>query len=347
MASAKPGGRTYAAEEMLKHLESVRERIAGVRTAEDVEDVHQMRVATRRLRTAMALFGDFLPDKKTKRWFKAIRRVTRALGDARDTDVKIEFLDRHLASLREKQLSAFVPGVERLRLRLTQRRDRFQAKVVKAMDRLQSSGVLEAMTGALMEIQVQARLGRDEAFDPEHQRQAARRSILHRLRRLLIFEPYVASPDSVEQHHRMRIAAKRFRYALESYAPWYEGALKPFVRLGKQIQSRLGDIHDADVWIKFLPEFLDREARRHQAFFGHRRGFAKIRRGIEHLLEDRRQHRRDLHKQFAAYWENHATDATWQDLRRLLEAPAELGEGPRWVHRPEDPKPAGGEAQAG
>ncbi|MFQ6042085.1 MAG: CHAD domain-containing protein, partial [Candidatus Poribacteria bacterium] len=57
--------------------------------ADDIEYVHRMRVASRRLRSGFALFEECFPPKRLKRWRKQIRRVTRALGDARYTDVQI------------------------------------------------------------------------------------------------------------------------------------------------------------------------------------------------------------------------------------------------------------------
>jgi CHAD domain-containing protein len=69
------------------------EQSRGVLDLDDIERVHDMRVATRRLRAAMEVFEPCFP---RKRWRKALRRVKAladALGERRDRDVAIEFLE--------------------------------------------------------------------------------------------------------------------------------------------------------------------------------------------------------------------------------------------------------------
>ncbi|HEX6229333.1 MAG TPA: CHAD domain-containing protein [Solirubrobacterales bacterium] len=69
------------------------EHSRGVLDLDDIERVHDMRVATRRLRAAMEVFEPCFPPK---RWRKALRRVKAladALGERRDRDVAIEFLE--------------------------------------------------------------------------------------------------------------------------------------------------------------------------------------------------------------------------------------------------------------
>jgi CHAD domain-containing protein len=75
-------------------LEAFEKEIEGVRAAEDIEYIHRMRVASRRLRAALPLFLSCLPQKQYARWMKEITGITRALGEARDADVQIAFLAR-------------------------------------------------------------------------------------------------------------------------------------------------------------------------------------------------------------------------------------------------------------
>jgi CHAD domain-containing protein len=49
---------------MLRHLQSLRSEVEGVRLAEDIECIHRMRVASRRLRAAQQLFDGCIPEKK-------------------------------------------------------------------------------------------------------------------------------------------------------------------------------------------------------------------------------------------------------------------------------------------
>ena len=80
----------FGAKSLLNRLQNVAKEIDGVRKPDDIERIHDMRVATRRMRSALALFEKCLPGKKAKAWNKQMRRVTRALGAARDADVQMD-----------------------------------------------------------------------------------------------------------------------------------------------------------------------------------------------------------------------------------------------------------------
>ena len=77
----------FGAEALLGRLQELTKEIEGVRAAEDIEYIHRMRVASRRMRAAFALFESCLPRKRQADWQLEIKRITRALGAARDLDV--------------------------------------------------------------------------------------------------------------------------------------------------------------------------------------------------------------------------------------------------------------------
>ena len=90
----------FGAKTLLKRLQDVVKEIDGVRKAEDIECIHDMRVATRRMRSALALFERCLSGKNYKKWNKQMRSVTRALGIARDADVQMDFLQEFMDTIR-------------------------------------------------------------------------------------------------------------------------------------------------------------------------------------------------------------------------------------------------------
>jgi CHAD domain-containing protein len=65
---------------------------AGVLDVTDIERVHDMRVATRRLRAALEIFMPCLPAKRGKAVLKEVKQLADALGQRRDADVAIEVL---------------------------------------------------------------------------------------------------------------------------------------------------------------------------------------------------------------------------------------------------------------
>ena len=54
---------------------------------------------------------------------------------------------------------------------------------------------------------------------------------------LLQYERWVHNPDAVAEHHAMRIAAKKLRYTMETYAPVYRRNLKKPLARVKKIQE--------------------------------------------------------------------------------------------------------------
>src|SRR5262245_50429545 len=68
------------------------------------EDIHQLRIATRRLRTALRLFRHLLPAKQAESLRKELRWFARALGDVRDLDVYAENFRAYAQTLPPEQL---------------------------------------------------------------------------------------------------------------------------------------------------------------------------------------------------------------------------------------------------
>ncbi len=134
--------RLLAAQYIRKQTRRLVGQLAGVRQSDDIEYVHQARVASRRLRAGLRIFSDCFGRKKLKRWRKQVRRLTEGLGPARDRDVQIEFVQGILSGLKEK---ACRPGIARLLLRLQQSRRAIQPQVVEAADRFEAGRTAEEM----------------------------------------------------------------------------------------------------------------------------------------------------------------------------------------------------------
>jgi CHAD domain-containing protein len=68
------------------------EHSRGVLDTGDIERVHDMRVATRRLRAAMEVFEDCFPAKRWRKALKRVKELADLIGERRDRDVAVEFL---------------------------------------------------------------------------------------------------------------------------------------------------------------------------------------------------------------------------------------------------------------
>ncbi|MCA9284388.1 MAG: CHAD domain-containing protein [Phycisphaerales bacterium] len=314
-----PGSRAFAAEIMLVRIDDLRRHVPHLHDPQDVEHIHQTRVACRRLRTAFELFDSCFPRRKMKSWRKGIRSLGRALGEARDLDVQMEFLQRHLGGAPDRDT---VAGLERLLLRLAQDRKAAQKSMRKRLHRFERDGVLADLDRTVRQILAQARLEPTARAHPWLWQQAER-CVISYLAGLLFHEPCVEHADRISEHHEMRIAAKRLRYAMEVFASLYEGRLSEPLEVVRTVQKMLGDLHDCDVWIEFLPRFVKEEKRRTKHYLGHVRGFRRITRGLESLYASRVRDRAAIHRAFVEFWQTRCHAEVWTNLRQtLLDHPA-------------------------
>lgn len=290
--------RRFAAKYIRRQVTQLAKQLDGVRAAEDIEFVHRARVATRRLRAALRMFERCFARKKIKRWRKAIRRVTAALGNARDRDVQIECLCRTLSALNANEC---FPGVAHVLVQLERDRERLQRQVVKAVDRVEAGGVLREMRRATGKV-----LGGGESdLNPIQTPEVCmeiKRHVLRQLDELLQYEGSLAEPEDRARHHAMRIAAKRLRYTLEISRPMFPGRLDEAVEAIKRVQALLGDIHDCDVWLDHLVAFGEGERDRLVEMFGHAGRFLHLQPGIEYLRRDRQSHRHETFEELGRYW---------------------------------------------
>ncbi len=82
----------------------------GTLLGEDIEELHAMRVSSRRLRAAMDAFAAAFPEKSFRRNLREVKRITDTLGDARDLDVAVEGLTAVLEEMAPDER----PGIEAL-----------------------------------------------------------------------------------------------------------------------------------------------------------------------------------------------------------------------------------------
>jgi CHAD domain-containing protein len=86
--------REAAAMTVRVRAEEVFEHSAGVLDVSDIERVHAMRVATRRLRAVMEIFAPAFPRKQHREILKEVKALADALGERRDRDVAIESMTK-------------------------------------------------------------------------------------------------------------------------------------------------------------------------------------------------------------------------------------------------------------
>jgi len=305
------GWEAVATTTVLPRVAALRRFARELRRGGDAECLHQTRVACRRVRSALGAFEDYL-GKRARKWRKRIRGVTRVLGCARDLDVQMEFVRGWIEDQEDPAIRA---GPRRLLSYLASRRRKAQVALEGALEEIERTGVLdriEEVADRTLE-----RVGRKRAreFRPLAHR-LAREAVLGEVRAVLRYEEFVSRPECVEELHQMRIAAKRLRYTLEIFASWHEKDLGSALAVSKRLQGLLGEIHDCDVWIEFLPRFLHMERRRAAGRDGPH--LARIAAGVGRVREDRRRERERLHGKLRRLWRRWKKAGKWSKIAKSV-----------------------------
>ena len=317
-----PGYELLAAQYIRRQVKQLADQFAGVCAAEDIEFVHRARVATRRLRAGLRIFDDCFPARRARRWRKALRRVTRELGEARDCDVQIDYLCGVLAGATSKTC---FPAIARLLVGVERRRERLQRRVVRALEHLKSAGVLREMRRATKKM---LSAGESAAGQPAPAAcQGFERHIVRRWAELRQHQSSLADPSDQDGHHAMRIAAKRLRYTVEIARPLYGGQLDEALNAIKQVQSELGEVHDCDVWVVNLDRFAAEERQRIETLFGHGGPFGRLNAGIDYLRRDRQDRRRQVFGELVEYWQRLQGESFWEGMLAVVYRDGGRGNG--------------------
>jgi CHAD domain-containing protein len=126
-----------------------------------------------------------------------------------------------------------------------------------------------------------------------------------RLSEVLHFADYIHRPENVQQLHSMRIAAKRLRYTLEIFAPAFDrrsSEYLPILNAVKVCQERIGDIHDCDIRIVQLEEYLNQNVVKKP----------EIRTGLQNLIARERATRETLYSEFVVFWNELSKDRKFE-----------------------------------
>ncbi len=221
--------------------------IQGARDGDDdPEDVHQIRVATRRLRAAMQLLGEGLPGE-AQRLRGELGWLASGVGAVRDFDV----LTARLASMAPAD-----PGAAEICDRLGEQRAAARRSMLALLDSDRYTTLGADFLVLLQSLATTA--GTDEASADV--RDVARRLIRRRYRRLNDGGGALAPDSPAVDLHACRIRAKKLRYAVEVFVPYYGKPARRFVRALADLQDLLGRHQDAWVAVDRLKELSEPSA---------------------------------------------------------------------------------------
>jgi CHAD domain-containing protein len=217
----------------------------GVRLGDDPEDVHQLRVAARRLRSDLATFGPLLNDEGVAAVRDELKWLGARVGAVRDLDVLAERLRRRAAALPDEDRR----GMERLLLRLGAERASARAAMLEAMREPRYLRLLDAVVRLAADPPIAARGEPDGTPAAKVAAELVRRT----WKKLAAAAGRLVPASSDAELHRVRILAKRCRYAAEAVAPLEGRAAARFADAVAGLQTVLGDHQDtvmAEAWLR-------------------------------------------------------------------------------------------------
>ncbi len=231
------------------HLARMIAKEAGTRDGSDPEDLHTMRVATRRQRAAWRVFGEAFRPGRTKKHRERLREVAARLGAVRDLDVLIEAADAYRADLPVAEQRALEPLIAAWRLH----RDDARQLLMRELD---SDGYRRWLDDYAEFVRHEGVAARPVVpTEPHRVRDTAASRIQAAYEHVRSYEPVLRWAD-VDTLHELRIHGKWLRYSMEfvreALGPEADGLIARVTAL----QDHLGLMKDADVAAHLARSFL-------------------------------------------------------------------------------------------
>jgi CHAD domain-containing protein len=221
-----------AIAELRRLLAAWRRYEPGARLGQDAEELHQLRVTTRRIDATLGLFKRQLPQVLVQAR-KTTKAVLRTLGAARDLDVQLAELAQYTARLPDAERAAAEP----LRTHLESERTRARARMVRALDSEPTRRWLETLSLAGAE--------RGDWQGAERALVVMPQRVRRRFRKLRKSVGKLRAKSSMEDYHLVRRRAKQLRYATECGATMFGKPADELLRVLRRLQDRLGAHQDA------------------------------------------------------------------------------------------------------
>lgn len=229
---------------MLKHE-------AGSRTGEDIEDVHDMRVSIRRIRSTLRLLNEYYKPKAIDPYNQQLRRVARALGTVRDLDVLIDNLTGFAATLPDDRKAALQPVI----VKLDGERAAARKDLNKLFDKKNYQRFVEDFGKFLTTENAGAR-SLDGDLAPVQVRHLLPTLVYDHLGHVRAYDSVIADADATALH-ALRIEFKRLRYAVTLFSEILGSTIKNFIEELKAIQDHLGQLNDISTAEARLTELID------------------------------------------------------------------------------------------
>jgi len=245
---------TEAAAKTLRfHLAKMLEHEEGTRLGEDPEELHDMRVSTRRMRMALRVFADYLDPDVLRPVLRGLRRTGRVLGAVRDLDVFNEKTQVYLDGLPDERAG----DLDGLLDAWKDEREKQRAHLVTYLDGKRYRRFVERTT-ELLDGPIEA-LAPQNLVTPRPQRVAqVLPGVLYKdMAVVWAFEGQLGGLETpLPRFHLLRKACKGLRYTLEFFEDVLGPGARALIKRVKGLQDHLGDLQDAVVTSGVLRDYI-------------------------------------------------------------------------------------------
>jgi len=280
---------------MLFHFARMLSFEEGTRLGEDIEALHDMRVASRRLRAAFEVFQDAFEPGALKPYLKGLRATGRALGKVRDLDVFMEKAQQYLDTIHEDRHV----GLDMLLAGWKEQRQAARSEMLEWMASQDYTDFKRKFNLFLNTPGAGARSTPVSMPVPTKVLELAPVLIYTRIASVRAYAPYLDNAP-VELLHALRIEFKKLRYTVEYFQEVLGKQVKDVIDLLKQMQDHLGDLNDAQVAALILTEFIENwEARQAQLPVEELQTIEEV----HHYLAYRQDERQRLMETFQEEWQ--------------------------------------------
>jgi CHAD domain-containing protein len=277
------------ADELLRRVDA---QIARTVKSQGVDELHDLRVATRRFVRILSALAPCFPRGESKRMRRGLKRIMVQAGDIRDYDIALHLINRmelpdsgtlvrQIQTRRESATTVLSASLKRWTSRNLAARWRAALNSGRDLNKADAGFCavpVDVMAARLLPEMVTEHFQRGEAA-------TAKKMPAHKI-------------------HRFRIAAKNFRYTLDFFAPLYAGTLPLLIDRLKEVQTLLGDINDCATVRRIVKEEAcgKDEAIRREVLSG--------------LKERQRKKIREFREQYSAEFSSASALRQWQESVR-------------------------------
>jgi CHAD domain-containing protein len=306
--------RSYAAKVIQSQIIYLKTQLNGMQIENDIEFLHHTRVMSRRIRSSIEVFIPYFGKKNSQNWIDSFQKLTKSLTKIRDLDVQIRFLESQLTGIYQNNIQQ---GINRLLLRKKQKRLLAQNNVSDLIIDFENSNVMEEVF-----LFIEKHPFDEKTFYPPKELvDIARQNINDQLKKCFLYVPFITNPNNIHELHDLRISIKNLRYTTEVFESLYPDLIE-FLNVLKIFQDDLGRIHDDDIWIIEFDDFLEKEKKRIEKFYGQSGPINFIKPGIEYLKNLIVNDRILTYETFIGHWNDHFQQQFWSRLRdQIIEFP--------------------------